>query len=133
MAFSRIKRINSEINITPFVDVVLVLLIIFMVTAPMMIAGIDVNLPKTKSQALNIDDEPLVLSIDANGVFYIQDQVIDSNDLLLKLHAMLETKKDSRILIKGDKNINYGKVVELFAIVKQIGLTNVALVTEVEQ
>ncbi len=130
---SKRKRLNSEINITPFVDVMLVLLVIFMVTAPMLISGIEVDLPKTQSGQISGNDEPLVVSIDKSGNFYIQENKLTHKELLLKLTAIASTNNKIRIFIKGDRNINYGKIIELFSIVKEVGFTNVALVTEIDQ
>lgn len=127
------RRLSSEINITPFVDVMLVLLIIFMVTAPMLISGIEVDLPKTKAGQLKGSDEPLVISVDRGGNLYIQEENLTPQQLLTKLTAVMSVTPQIRIFIKGDQNINYGKVIELFALVKEVGFTNVALVTEIDQ
>lgn len=127
------RRLNSEINITPFVDVMLVLLVIFMVTAPMLISGIEVDLPKTRSGQLSGNDEPLVISVNKNGNFFVQETMLSHNELMQKLTAVMSVTPQIRIFIKGDQNINYGKVIELFAIVKEVGFSNVALVTEIDQ
>lgn len=127
------RRLSSEINITPFVDVLLVLLVIFMVTAPMMISGIEVDLPKTKSGQLSGNDEPLVISVDKQGRFFIQETMLRPSELLAKLTAVMTATPQIRIFIKGDQHINYGKVIELFSLVKEVGFTNVALVTEIDQ
>lgn len=127
------RRLSSEINITPFVDVMLVLLVIFMVTAPMLISGIEVDLPKTKSGQITGNDEPLVLSLDKNGNFYLQETSLTPNELLSKLSSIISVTPQIRVFIKGDQSINYGKVIELFALVKQVGFTNVALITEIDQ
>ncbi len=130
---SRRRQLSSEINITPFVDVMLVLLIIFMVTAPMLISGIEVDLPKTKSGQITGNDEPLVISIDKAGNFYVQETSLPPNELIMKLAAVMSATPQIRIFIKGDQSINYGKVIELFALVKEVGFTNVALITEIDQ
>jgi biopolymer transport protein TolR len=127
------RRLSNEINITPFVDVMLVLLVIFMVTAPMLISGIEVDLPKTKSGQITGNDEPLVLSLDKNGNFYLQETSLTPNELLSKLSSIISVTPQIRVFIKGDQSINYGKVIELFALVKQVGFTNVALITEIDQ
>lgn len=127
------RRLSSEINITPFVDVMLVLLIIFMVTAPMLISGIEVDLPKTKSGQITGNDEPLVISVDKGGNFYIQETFLQPNELVAKLAAVIVATPQIRVFIKGDQSINYGKVIELFALVKEVGFTNVALITEIDQ
>ena len=125
------RRLNSEINVTPFVDVMLVLLVIFMVTSPMLVAGIEVDLPRTKSSPLTGNDEPLVLSIDKNGNFYIQETKVEGKQLQMKLKAIAGEKKEMRIFVRGEQAINYGKVMELFSLVKESGFTNVSLVTEI--
>lgn len=127
------RRLNSEINVTPFVDVMLVLLVIFMVTSPMLVAGIEVDLPRTKSAPLAGDDEPLVLSIDKGGNFYIQETKIESKQLQAKLKALAKEKHEIRIFVRGDQAINYGKVMELFSLVKETGFTNVSLVTDIAE
>ncbi len=127
------RRLNSEINVTPFVDVMLVLLVIFMVTSPMLVAGIEVNLPRTQSSPLTGEDEPLVISIDKTGNFYIQETKVDQKSLPIKLKAIVGEKKEMRIFVRGDQAINYGKVMELFSLVKQAGFSNVSLVTEISE
>lgn len=129
----RKRRLSSEINITPFVDVMLVLLIIFMVTAPMLISGIEVDLPKTKSGQITGNEEPLVISVDKSGNFYVQEDFLKPNELVTKLAAVMAATPQIRVFIKGDQSINYGKVIELFALVKEVGFTNVALITEIDQ
>ena len=129
----RKRRLSSEINITPFVDVMLVLLIIFMVTAPMLISGIEVDLPKTKSGQITGNDEPLVISVDKSGNFYVQEDFLNPSELVTKLAAVMAATPQIRVFIKGDQSINYGKVIELFALVKEVGFTNVALITEIDQ
>ena len=129
---NRKRQLSSDINITPFVDVMLVLLVIFMVTAPMLISGIEVDLPKTTAGHISGNDEPLVISIDKKGNFYVQEAALTHQQLLIKLAAIMSVTPNIRVFIKGDQSINYGKVIELFALVKDVGLTNVALVTEVD-
>jgi biopolymer transport protein TolR len=126
------KRPSAEINITPFVDVILVLLIIFMVTAPMLISGIEVDLPKTKAGPIQGQDEPLIISVDSKGAFFLQEKQLTEEDLLKRLLSILSSNPQIRVFIKGDQKINYGKVIELFALVKEVGVTNVALVTEID-
>ncbi len=124
------RRVNSEINITPFVDVMLVLLVIFMVTSPMLVSGVNVDLPKTKSAPLAGQDEPLAITIDKKGAIYLQEHKVKLEDLSAKLEAVLGEKKDTRIFVRGDENANYGKVVIVFSILKESGFSNVALVTQ---
>ena len=130
--FSRRRALNSDINVTPFVDVMLVLLVIFMLTAPMLISGIEVDLPQTKTAPLSGQDEPLVLSVDKGGNYYIQETRISLEKLSTKILALLKEKKDTRVFIKGDRRANYGEVAKLFGVIKELGVTNIALVTNVE-
>ncbi len=125
------RHINSEINVTPFVDVMLVLLVIFMVTSPMLVSGVQVELPKTRTAPLAGQDEPLAISIDRQGQVYIQDTHIELTELPIKLKAILAEKYDTRIFIRGDQGINYGRVMNVFGALREAGYTNVALVTEV--
>ena len=104
-----------------------------MVTAPMLISGIEVDLPKTKSGPITGSDEPLVISLDKSGNFYLQETLVKPNELLSKLGSVMAATPQIRVFIKGDQNINYGKVIELFALVKEVGFKNVALITEIEQ
>lgn len=122
----------SEINITPFVDVMLVLLVVFMVTAPMMISGINVNLPETTSAPLSGSDEPLTITVTNKGVVYIQDIVIDKKELIPKLTAITKEKKDSRILVRGDKATNYGDVMSVIGAINEAGYNHISLVTQIE-
>jgi biopolymer transport protein TolR len=124
------QSLNSEINVTPFVDVMLVLLVIFMVTSPMLVAGVQVDLPKTKAAALSGQDEPISITIDKSGGVYIQEAKIKLQDLKVKLGAVLKEKKETRIFVRGDKAVDYGKVMEVFSEIKASGYNNVALVTE---
>jgi biopolymer transport protein TolR len=125
------RAINSEINVTPFVDVMLVLLVIFMVTSPMLIAGVQVDLPATKSSPLSGQDEPIAITIDKNGQIFLQENEVPLEDLSIKLKAVLGEKIDTRIFVRGDKSVDYGKVVNVFSSIKEAGFSNVALVTEI--
>lgn len=127
------KQLMSEINITPFVDVMLVLLVVFMVTAPMMISGINVDLPKTTSSPLSGKDEPLTITVTDKEMVYIQDVAIDKKDLVAKLEAITKAKKDSRILVRGDKKVNYGVVMEVVGSINAAGYNHISLVTEMEE
>ena len=120
----------SEINVTPFVDVMLVLLIVFMVTAPLLTVGVPVDLPKTKAKSIAEPTEPLVISVDAEGVVYIQDTPVEIEKLVPRLKAITENKADTRIYVRGDKNINYGRVLEVMGTVNVAGFTRVALIAE---
>ncbi|MBV9736160.1 MAG: protein TolR [Acidisphaera sp.] len=120
----------SEINVTPLVDVMLVLLIIFMVTAPLMTSGVNVDLPKTDANQLNSDSQPLTVSINAQGEIYLQDQQVDLATLVAKLQAIAQNNADRRIFVRGDKAINYGLVMQVMGTITQGGFTKVALLAE---
>lgn len=119
----------SEINVTPFVDVMLVLLIVFMVAAPMMTAGITVDLPKTKAAALPGNDEPLNVSIKSDGTVYIQNSPAELGELGPKLQAILGEKTETRIFVRGDTAIDYGQVMKVIGEITGAGFSKVALVT----
>jgi biopolymer transport protein TolR len=123
----------SDINVTPMVDVMLVLLIIFMVTAPLLTAGVQVDLPKTEAAPIKGDDQPLSVSIDAQGDIWIQETKVTLDELGPKLQAITAQKPDTRIFIRGDKGIDYGRVMEVMGYLGSAGFTKVALVTEMKQ
>jgi biopolymer transport protein TolR len=123
------RMIMSEINVTPLVDVMLVLLIIFMVTAPMMQQGLEVDLPETKSSGISTTEEPFQLTIKRNGNILAGDTVIPMNQLAKKLKAIFETRKNKQIYIKADKKVPYGTVAEAMAEVRDAGIFNIGLVT----
>jgi biopolymer transport protein TolR len=120
----------AEINVTPMVDVMLVLLIIFMVTAPLMTSGVSVDLPKTNAQQLNSDSEPLTVSIKADGSIFLQDQSVDVADLVAKLQAIAKNNPERRIFVRGDKDLAYGRIMEVMGTITQGGFTKVALLAE---
>ena len=120
----------AEINVTPLVDVMLVLLIIFMVTAPLMTSGVSVDLPKTNASQLNSDSEPLTVSINASGNIFLQDQQIDLTDLVAKLQAIAQNNPDRRIFVRGDKDLAYGRIMQVMGTITQGGFTKVALLAE---
>jgi biopolymer transport protein TolR len=120
----------AEINVTPFVDVMLVLLIVFMVTAPLLTVGVPIDLPKTKAKSISEATEPLVISVDAEGVVYIQDTAVEIDKLVPRLKAITGNKADTRIYVRGDKNIEYGRVMEVMGAVNVAGFTRVALIAE---
>ena len=123
----------AEINMTPFIDVMLVLLIIFMVAAPLLATGVPIDLPETKAAALNIDQKPLAIAIDENGAVYLMDQPIDVSQLVDRLKAMAQSGFDERIYLRGARGVTYGRVAEVMAIVTTAGFKKVALVTEQEK
>jgi biopolymer transport protein TolR len=120
----------SEINVTPFVDVMLVLLVVFMVTAPLLTVGVEVDLPKTKAQPMTQAEEPLVISIDAGGIVFIQDTAVELEKLVPRLMAITQNKPDTRIYVRGDRSVDYGRVMEVMGRVNNAGFTRVALVAE---
>ena len=126
------RKSISEINVTPFVDVMLVLLIIFMVTAPLLTAGIKINLPESASVLKNEKNDPVTVSMNSKGEIYIQKKKISSNDLIKKLIALKGQNKDLKIYIKGDKNLNYGKIMDLMSFINKSGFKKVALVTKLK-
>ena len=119
----------SEINVTPFVDVMLVLLVIFMITAPLLTVGVEVDLPQTGSPPLAGDDEPLAITITRDGTAYLQETEVTLEDLIPKLKAITERRPDVRIFIRGDREIAYGRVMEVMDALNDAGFNNVALVT----
>jgi biopolymer transport protein TolR len=126
------QRPLSEINVTPFVDVMLVLLIIFMVTAPMMQQGIDVDLPETTTQNLCIRDEPLVLTVKKDGEYFLGRREIPEAELGDKLAAILQGLDRKEIFLRADKGARYGAVVKALAAARQAGATKLGMVTEPE-
>ena len=120
----------AEINVTPLVDVMLVLLIIFMVTAPLMTSGVSVDLPKTNAQQINSDSQPLTVSINAQGDIFLQDQAVDLPDLVAKLQAIAQNNPDRRIFVRGDKDLAYGRIMQVMGTITQGGFTKVALLAE---
>ena len=120
----------AEINVTPLVDVMLVLLIIFMVTAPLMSTAVNVDLPKTTASPVSQDSEPLNVSVNAQGQVYLQNEQIDLPDLVAKLSAIAKEQKDRRIFVRGDKANTYGKMLEVMGTIIQGGFTKVSLLTD---
>ncbi|PPR42977.1 MAG: Biopolymer transport protein ExbD [Alphaproteobacteria bacterium MarineAlpha5_Bin11] len=120
----------SEINVTPFVDVMLVLLIVFMVTAPLLTVGIPVDLPKVKANALTDQKDPLEITIKLDGKVYLGESETKIENLITKLEAVTEQNYETRIYIRGDRVIAYGRIMEIMSIVNSAGYTRVALVTE---
>ncbi|MFQ5775225.1 MAG: protein TolR [Kiloniellaceae bacterium] len=126
----RTYRPLSEINVTPFVDVMLVLLIVFMITAPLLTVGVPVDLPKTKARSIAESEEPLVISVDAQGQVFIQDTEVTIENLVARLKAITANKPDTRIYVRGDRSIDYGRVMEVMGTINVAGFTRVALVAE---
>ena len=130
----RRRPVMAEINVTPMVDVMLVLLIIFMVSAPLLTVGVPVDLPQTRAKTLDQDKEPLTVSVTPKGV-YLQNTEIPVEELVPKLKAITEARggSDERIFVRGDKQVEYGTVMKVMGRLAEAGFRRVALVTEIEQ
>ncbi|OGP15715.1 MAG: protein TolR [Deltaproteobacteria bacterium GWA2_55_10] len=126
----RQQKLLSQINVTPLVDVMLVLLIIFMVTAPMMQEGIDVNLPQVEATAISSDDAPLIVTIDKNRRLYLNDRPMRQRDLRAKLEAIAKSKGSKMVLLNADEAVPYGFVVSTMAEIRKAGVTRVGMMTE---
>jgi biopolymer transport protein TolR len=131
---SRGRRVRnapmSEINVTPFVDVMLVLLVIFMVTAPLMTTGIPVNLPKAHAPNINENTEPLTISVSKEGKIYIQETEVQLDTLMPKVQAIMNAKPETRIFVRGDGEIAYRRIMEVMGSLHSAGYSKVALLTE---
>jgi biopolymer transport protein TolR len=123
----------AEINVTPFVDVMLVLLVIFMITAPLMTSTVPVDLPQTQAARATGQDEPLVVSVNNSGKVYLQDSEMELDVLVVRLRAITGNNTDARIFVRGDRAINYGRVLEVMGAISAAGYNKVALVAEVPQ
>tara|TARA_B100001063_G_scaffold243636_1_gene274694 strand:- start:1130 stop:1510 length:381 start_codon:yes stop_codon:yes gene_type:complete len=123
----------GEINVTPFVDVMLVLLIVFMVTAPLLTVGVEVDLPKTKAGAINADAAPLVVSIKADGSLYLQEAAVDAEVLIPRLKAVSNANPDVRIFVRGDQAVTYGDVLDVMGRIQAAGFEKVALVAQLPE
>ena len=135
LKFSRMLKRNktiSQINVTPMVDVMLVLLVIFMITAPLLKVGVPVNLPKTKAKALPEDQTPLSITINKEEKIFVQNTEISLEKLIPKLISISKNRNDRKIFIRADKVLSYGKVVEVMAIITSAGFNKIALVTDFE-
>jgi biopolymer transport protein TolR len=135
---SRLRRahVMSEINVTPMVDVMLVLLIIFMVAAPLLTAGVPLDLPQTQAKALEQNKEPLTISVNDKGQVYLMNSEIKMDELMPKLEAITKNRgggADERIFVRGDKKVDYGTVMKVMGRLSQAGYRKVALITETEQ
>jgi len=120
----------AAINVTPFVDVMLVLLIVFMVTAPLLTTGVQVDLPQSRAEGLPAQDEPLAVTVTADGTIYLQETEVALDQLAPRLVAITEENRDARIFIRGDRGLVYGRIMEVVGIVNRAGFTRVALVSE---
>ena len=131
----RRRAVMAEINVTPMVDVMLVLLIIFMVSAPLLTVGVPLDLPQTQAKSLDQDKNPLTLSVNLKGQIFLNDNEIALNDLVPKLKAITDARSglDERIFVRGDKKVDYGTVMRVMGRLSAAGFRRVALVTEVDQ
>jgi len=131
----RRRPVMSEINVTPMVDVMLVLLIIFMVSAPLLTVGVPLDLPQTQAKTLDLDKEPLTVSVNLKGAVYLQNTEIPVEELVPKLKAITEARggAEERIFVRGDRQVEYGMVMKVMGRISAAGFRRVALVTEIEQ
>ena len=129
------RGVMAEINVTPMVDVMLVLLIIFMVSAPLLTVGVPIDLPQTQAKGLDNDREPLTISVNTKGQVYLQNSEIKVDELVAKLQAITQARggMDERIFVRGDRKVDYGTVMRVMGRLSSAGFRRVALVTEVEQ
>ena len=125
------EGVLADINVTPLVDVMLVLLIIFMVTAPMLHQGVEVTLPKADAGALPLrTEDPLVLSINRDGLVYVEDTPVHPSQVPDRLRPILEARGDDTVFLKGDENVAYGRVIEVLDVLHQAGITRIGMITE---
>lgn len=123
----------AEINVTPFVDVMLVLLIVFMVAAPLLTVGVPIELPKTEADALKGDKEPLTVSVDAKGRIFLQDTEVGIGEIVPRVTAIARQGYNERIYVRGDRSVDYGAVMRVMGRLSAAGFTRIGLVTELEQ
>lgn len=124
----RSRGLMHEINVTPFVDVMLVLLVVFMITAPLLTVGVPIDLPESTVPEIRGQDEPLAVSIDADGKIFLQDTEIAIDELAPRLGAIIQRKPETRIFVRGDKTIDYGRVMEVMGVLAEAGFSNIALI-----
>jgi biopolymer transport protein TolR len=129
----RSARPMSEINVTPMVDVMLVLLIIFMVTAPLLTVGVPIELPKSEAKQLEGDKEPLTISVDPDGKIFLQDTELKLDEIAPKLTAISKNGFDERIFVRGDRRVNYGVVMQVMGTISAAGFRRIALISDLEQ
>ncbi len=127
------RRAFAEINVTPFVDVMLVLLIIFMVTAPMMQQGIDIDLPETTTQAIRVKSDPLILAVKADGTYFLGRTEVPLGNLAEKLEAVFDARGSKELFLRADRSVPYGVVVKAMAAARNAGSTQLGIVTEPEK
>lgn len=124
------RRLMSEINVVPYVDVMLVLLVIFMVAAPLLTQGVEVKLPSSAASPVSTDRKPLVVTVDAGGKVYLQDETVSLENLLQAVSTAKQTQPDLQVLVRGDRDANYGRVIEVMARLQAAGIQDVGLLTE---
>ena len=129
----RSARPMSEINVTPMVDVMLVLLIIFMVTAPLLTVGVPIELPKSEAKQLEGDKEPLTISVDPEGKIFLQETELQIDEIVPKLTAIAKNGYDERIFVRGDRRVNYGVVMRVMGTISAAGFRRVALISDLEE
>jgi len=129
----RSARPMSEINVTPMVDVMLVLLIIFMVTAPLLTVGVPIELPKSEAKQLEGDKEPLTISVDPEGKIFLQDTELQIDEIVPKLTAIAKNGYDERIFVRGDRRVNYGVVMRVMGTISAAGFRRIALISDLEE
>ena len=122
----------AEINVTPMVDVMLVLLIIFMVAAPLLTVGVPIELPETQAKAMNSDTQPITISVNSDGEIYLNDTVIPIDEVVAKLQAVAQAGYEERIFVRGDRSADYGTVMRVMARISAAGFRNIGLVTDQE-
>ena len=136
---TRRNRLMAEINVVPYIDVMLVLLVIFMITAPLLTEGVKVDLPSAEAKPMDrSDNEPLVVAVDADGQFYIQfgenqDKALDAVTLVTRVSAVMRHRPNVQVLVRGDKNVPYGDVVYVMTLLQKAGAPSVGLITEPPQ
>jgi biopolymer transport protein TolR len=124
------KNLMSDINVTPFVDVMLVLLIIFMVTAPMMMQGVEVNLPQTTAKRIKTQEDPLIITVNKKKEIFLETHRIKLDDLERKTKKIFENRREKELLLKADKDVPYGFVIKVVSRVKKAGIDKLGMVTE---
>jgi biopolymer transport protein TolR len=129
----RRQRMMSEINVTPFVDVMLVLLIVFMVAAPLLTVGVPIDLPESQAKSMEQDKDPLTVSVNEKGEVFLQETEVTVEELVAKLKAIAKNGTEERIYVRGDRSVDYGTVMRVMGRLSSAGYRRVALVTEVEQ
>jgi biopolymer transport protein TolR len=126
------RRLNSEINVTPFVDVMLVLLIVFMVAAPLLTVGVPIELPETQARPMQGDSEPLTVTVAASGKVFLQETEVTIDALVPKLEAIAQNGYEERIFVRGDKSVGYGEVMQVMGALNAAGFRKIGLVTDSE-